>query len=176
MKFSFVIPVHNGFGLLHQLLWDITKNCSTPHEVLIMDNVSTEHKFQDGIDWWSTSHLLPIKHVRNEENLGFLRNSNKGLKMATGDIVCLISTDVRVYKDIVSHVIDSDFLGLWGGRFIGWDTGWNQFNGKIFPYIEGWLVGTDASIWKELDYFDERFSPNDFEDVDLSTKATKNGW
>lgn len=166
MKFSFVIPAYNNYKLLHQLLWDIYKNCSMPYEVIVSDD-GDDRETIDGLKWWGQeSKLLPIKHYRHE-NIGFLENSNYGLQIARGDVVCLVSTDVRIHKDIV---IDTGF-DLWGGRYLDFDTGWNNFNGKIFPYLEGWLLMARKSIWEQLEYFDERFAPNDYEDIDLSTKA-----
>lgn len=171
MKFSFVIPAYKNYTDLHQLLFDIYKNCSQPHEILILDDNSNDKETLDGLAWWTSNGMLPIQHIRNVENLGFLKNSNKGLKMATGDILCLISTDVRIHKDIVkfSDAINSN--ELIGGRYLDWDTGWNTFNGKTFPYIEGWLLCASKDFWKEVDYFDERYSPNDMEDIDISTKV-----
>jgi GT2 family glycosyltransferase len=46
---------------------------------------------------------------------------------------------------------------------------------KIFPYLEGWLLATTAESWKELGYFDERYAPHIFEDIDLSTTALSLG-
>ena len=172
MKFSFVIPAYNGWAHLHQLLWDIYKNCSIPHEVIVMDNSSTETSFLTGLSWWMEQDMLPIQHVRNMDNIGFLLNSNAGLKLATGDVVCLVSTDVRIHK-YITQLPEID--GLWGGRYLDWDTGWNTFNGVTYPYLEGWILVTSRKYWKKLDYFDERYAPNDMEDIDLSTKALSMG-
>ena len=173
MKFSFVIPAYNNWALLHALLFDIYKNCSTPHEVIVMNNNSTEESFQLGIEWWENTGLLPINHVVNKENVGFLLNSNVGLKIATGDVICLVSTDVRIHRDIVGHWIGQN--SLTGGRLLDWDTGWNTFKGKIYPYLEGWILTTIKDNWKDLGYFDEQYAPNDMEDVDISTKALSTG-
>lgn len=169
MKFSFVIPAHNNWQLCHQLLFDIYKNCSIPHEVIVMDDASTEESFLLGIEWWENTGLLPIKHCINKDNIGFLKNSNMGLKIADGDIICLVSTDVRITQDIVNYW--SNDASLVGGRLLDWDTGWNTFKGKIYPYLEGWILTTTKDNWKDLGYFDEKYAPHDFEDVDLSTKA-----
>ena len=174
MKFSFVIPAFNGWRLVHQLLYDIHQNCSPVHEILLMDNGSTEVGFLDGLAWWNSTGLLPITHIRNTEDMGFLKNSNKGLKLATGDVVCLISTDVRIHKDVVGYKINN--TSIVGGRLLDFDTGWNQFNGKIYPYVEGWILTTTKENWEYLGYFDERYSPNDMEDVDLSTKVIDVGF
>lgn len=175
MKFSFVIPTYNSYHLLHQLLYDIYRNCSPVHEVIIMDN-GKDQETTDGIEWWMMTKMLPIKYERNKENLGFLLNSNKGLKKATGDIVALVSTDVRIHKDIVNVLFNIPDKTLAGGRIYESSTGWNEFNGRIFPYLEGWLLCTTKDGWKELGYFDEKFCPNDYEDVDISTTALSMGY
>lgn len=173
MKFSFVIPAYNNYSLLHTLLWDIRQNCSPVYEIIITDD-GNDQETLDGLDWWTG--LLPVRHFRNKKPLGFLKNSNSGLRLATGDVLCLVSTDVRIHKDIVDYSTNGKYAEcLFGGRYLNFDTGWNTFDGVMFPYLEGWLLCASLSDWKRLDYFDERFAPHDMEDVDLSTKAKRLG-
>lgn len=179
MKFSFIIPAYNNYYLLHTLLWDIRKNCSPIHEVIVVDDDSSDTTFLNGLSWWVNTGLLPIQHIRPIDNLGFLKASNRGLKEATGDIVCLVSTDVRIHKDIVNvskTVLDELPKSLLGGRLLNFDTGWNTFGDKTFWYLEGWLLISSKDNWKELGYFDERYSPNDMEDIDISTRAIELGY
>ena len=42
--------------------------------------------------------------------------------------------------------------------------------------MEGWLLATTSKGWAELGYFDGRYTPCDFEDVDLSTQAMSMGY
>lgn len=171
MSTSIVIPVYGRWDLLHQLLYDIYQHCSLVEEVIIVNDKPDDKDVHNGLAWWKTTHMLPIEVIETPENLGFLRASNLGLKYAVEDNVFLVSTDVRIHKDIVEH--GNKILGSYilGGRLIDWDSGWNTFNGKTYPYLEGWLLGADRRAWKELDYFDEQFAPNDMEDIDFSTKA-----
>lgn len=180
---SIVIPCYNHFDLLHQLLWDIYKNCSLVEEVIVVDNGSEDKAVRDGLAWWSRSHMLPIETITLKENVGFLRAANIGLKAAVEDVVCLISNDVRITGDLVlmAQALPeiqnrNDGKILCGGVVYNDSTGWNEFDGKVFPYVEGWLLLAENSSWKELNYFDERFAPNDFEDVDLSTTAISLGY
>lgn len=176
MKFSFVIPTYNNYSLLHQLLFDIYKNCSPVHEIIITDD-GEDKETKNGMDWWTG--LLPVRYFRNIKRLGFLKNSNNGLTLASGDILCLVSIDVRIHKDVVSMIskeLDTYSKSLIGGRHLGFDTGWNTFQGQIFPYLEGWFLAATKEGWKEFGYFDERYSPNDMEDVDLSTTAISIGY
>lgn len=174
LKFSFVIPNYNRFDLVHQLLFDIYKTCSPVHEVLVVNDGCTQVESFTGVDWWTNGSMLPVKALNLPENFGFLRASNYGMRHATGDIICLISNDVRVKADIVreiEHYLKGNPHSLVGGRYLDWGTGWNEFDGTVFPYVEGWLLAMTHMGWEEVDYFDERFAPNDFEDVDLSTKV-----
>lgn len=176
MKVSFVIPSYNHFELVNQLLCDIRDNC-TPDEIIVVDDFSTDQKAIDGLAWWAKNYDVTV--LRTPENLGFLRTSNFGMKQATGDIVCLISTDVRIYKDLAEVARATMTVNkrlLLGGRYLDFNTGWNTFDGSIYKYIEGWLLITTKENWQELGYFDERYAPFDAEDLDLSTTALSKGY
>jgi GT2 family glycosyltransferase len=155
---------------------DISEH-TLPDEIIVIDDCSPDKTALDGLQWWARN--MNVKIRQTPENAGFLRASNFGMKMATGDVVCLISTDVRIYKDlalIAKGMAMIEEKVLMGGKYYGFDTGWNAFDGKIFPYVEGWLLIAKKEHWEELGYFDERFAPNDFEDVDLSTTAISKGF
>jgi GT2 family glycosyltransferase len=176
MKVSFVIPSYNNFHLVNQLLVDISEH-TLPDEIIVVDDCSTDKTAVEGLEWWARN--MGVKIRTPLENMGFLRASNWGMRMATGDIVCLISTDVRIHKDLASIARAMTAVEgkiLMGGKHYGFDTGWNTFDGRIFPYVEGWLLIARKEHWEELGYFDERFAPNDFEDVDLSTTAISKGF
>ena len=160
---------------------DIYKKCSTHlHEVIVVNDASTEKGLGSGLNFWKVSVKgFPVREIELPENVGFLRASNLGLKEATGDIVILVSTDVRIFGDLVSEVKNKLFVNpksLIGGRVFTGTTGWNTFGTKTFGYVEGYLLATTRDGWKELDYFDEIYAPNDFEDIDLSTTAVKLGY
>ena len=174
MKVSIVIPSYNNYALLHQLLMDIYKKCRDVYEVIVVDDNSSEDGMFEGLQWWIKHTTLPITVRRELVNDGFLMTSNRGLKLASGDAIILISTDVRIHKDIVSTVntwLQAIPNSLIGGTVYDKSTGWNEFDEKIFPYVEGYLLATTYDGWRDLGFLDERYAPNDFEDVDLSTTA-----
>lgn len=175
MKFSFVIPTYNRYDLVHSCLYDIYRRCTDVSEVIVMDNASPED-MSDGLNWWMTNGMLNIRHIRMKENVGFLRNSNAGLKLATGEIVCLMSNDVRIHKDVTGYCVGREKNLLYGGRLLDFDTGWNKFGHKLYPYLEGWFLMAHKDVWADVGYFDELFVPNDYEDVDLSTTAISKGY
>lgn len=178
MKFSVVIPAFNHFDLTGDRLMELYQTC-TADEVIVVDDCSTDPKTHSGYDFWRRIDSFPLKVIRLHENVGFLKASNRGLQEATGDIVALISNDVKIKKDIAKiskEIFDASNKILLGGRLLDYNTGWNTFNNKIYPYIEGWALIATKTGWEELGYFDERYSPNDAEDLDLSTTATEKGY
>lgn len=173
-KVSIVILNYDRWDLTHQLLFSIYQTCTTPDEILVVNNGCTQEENFTGLEWWRQNQMLPVRELRIEDNIGFLLAANEGLKEATGDILVLISNDVIVKADIVLRIVsilENSPDTLVGGKYYDWDTGWNTFDKKIFPYLEGWLLATYKSNWKLLGYFDERFAPNDYEDIDISTTA-----
>jgi GT2 family glycosyltransferase len=177
MRVSFVIPIFNHWQLINDLLSDIHKH-TRPDEIIIVDDYSSDKETLDGIQWWA-SNYEGIKILRPAENLGFLKASNYGVSKATGDIICLISSDVRIEDDLaksVKELVELDPKVLIGGIVYRDTTGWNDFDGKIFPYAEGWLLCCLKSAWDEIGGFDELYVPHDFDDVDFSTTAVQKGY
>lgn len=178
-KVSIVILNYNGWQMTHNLLFDLYKHCASIDEVLVVNNGCTEAESFTGLQWWMDKPMLPVRELRIDKNVGFLLAANAGMREATGDIIILISNDVRIRGDIVLRIryqLKNLYKCLIGGKFLSFDTGWNTFDGVTFPYAEGWILATWADNWEELGYFDERYAPNDFEDVDLSTTAQRLGY
>lgn len=179
MSVSIVVPCFNHWELCHSLLFDLYQYCRSAEEVLVVDDGSTDLDFIKGLQWWQEQHLLPLRIMELEENIGFLKACNAGVRKAKGDIVILISNDVHVKDDIVSIVankLNYEPKTIIGNRLIEFDTGWNTFGGRIFPYLEGWLLAFTKSAWNELKGFDEIYSPYDCEDLDFSTNAIDKGY
>lgn len=176
---SIVIPTYNHYDLLHARLFEIYQKCQPVLEVIVVDDCSTEDAYRDGLEWWKTNGMLNVRHLRMKQNGGFILSSNAGIKRSIGDIVCLLSSDVRVMEDLTAPLqksLGSNQRALVGNRLIDWDSGWNTFKGVTFPYLEGWLLAATKQGWEELGYLDEDLVPHDFEDVSLSTKAMQLGY
>lgn len=179
-KISIVILCYNGYDLTHQLLSDVKQHCSQVHEVIVVDNASEDPSVARGLEFWLGMQILPLKVVNLRHNRGFIGGMNYGLSKATGDIVVLLSNDVRItgntfWGDLVG-VFREDKKSLVGGIVYQHDTGWNTFKNQIFPYVEGWFLAATKEFWGQVGGFDEQFAPSDFEDIDLSTQALQMGY
>lgn len=185
-----VIPVYNQWSLCHELLWKLqkieAKNISSIH---LINDCSTDEEVVGGMKWWASSYgsKFPIRFINTEENVGFLRASNYGMQLVAGlestkdtDIILLLSTDVNISYPFIPQIkelIEYNPESLVGGVLYSTSTGWNDFGSSgIKPYLEGWLLASTVIGWRELGYFDERYVPATFEDVDLSTTALSLGY
>lgn len=177
MRISIVVLTYNGYKYTHQLLMDIKQNCKNVYEVIVVDNGSEDINVKQGLEFWLGLNVLPLKVCELAKNRGFVGGMNYGLTKATGDVVVLLSNDVRIYSSSFLTVIEEEFakdkLILLGATLYEHDTGWNSFDGKIYPYVEGYFLAATKGFWKLSGGFDERYAPSDFEDVDLSTQAVQ---
>ena len=183
-KINIVIPTYGHWNLTHSQLWQLhRKEREHIDYVKIINNGShDEDETANGLAWWRASKLLPIYSITLDNNIGFVKASNMAMKDTIGDpedILILLSNDVLIHGKFISQIktiFSENSKSLVGGVLYTRDTGWNNFNDKIFPYLEGWLLATTLGNWAELNYLDERFSPNDYEDIDLSTTALSLGY
>lgn len=89
---SFVVPCYNLAHLLTECIDSILAQKYRNFELLIMDNCSP-----DNTPHVAASFKDPrVKHIRNRINIGHVRNFNKGITMARGKYVWLVSADDRL--------------------------------------------------------------------------------
>src|SRR5512145_1260355 len=95
LKVSVVVLTYNGYDYTHQLLMDIKEKC-LPYEVIVVDNASEDPHVQQGLEFWLGLRVLPLKVVYLKHNRGFIGGMNYGISKATGDVVVVLSNDVRI--------------------------------------------------------------------------------
>jgi glycosyltransferase involved in cell wall biosynthesis len=86
---TFVVPCYKLAHLLTECVHSILAQSYGDFEVLIMDNCSPDNTPQVAASFQDPR----VKHIRNETNIGHLRNFNKGVSMAAGKYVWLLSAD-----------------------------------------------------------------------------------
>jgi hypothetical protein len=86
---SFIVPCYNLAQFLKPCVTSILQQTYQTFEVLIMDNCSP-----DDTPLVATSFGDPrVKHIRHDENIGHLRNFNRGIDLSRGKYVWLLSAD-----------------------------------------------------------------------------------
>ena len=96
-RVSFIVPCYRLAHLLADCVGSILGQSFADLEVLIMDDCSP-----DDTGAVAASIGDPrVRYIRNEPNLGHLRNYNKGLSLARGEYLWLISADDRLRRPYV---------------------------------------------------------------------------
>jgi glycosyltransferase involved in cell wall biosynthesis len=125
---SFVVPCYNLAHLLSECIDSILAQSYVDFEILIMDNCSPDNTPEVARSFGDPR----VRHVRNEVNLGHLRNFNKGITMSRGKYVWLISADDALrsphvlarFVDLMERNPDVGYtfcraMELQGGREVG---------------------------------------------------------
>jgi glycosyltransferase involved in cell wall biosynthesis len=94
---TFVVPCYNLASLLPECVHSILHQTYEDFEVLIMDDCSPDNTPEVA----QSFNDRRVVHVRNDPNLGHIRNYNKGIAMARGRYVWLISADDFLRKPYV---------------------------------------------------------------------------
>ena len=89
---SFVVPCYRLAHLLGECLNSILSQTYQNFEILIMDDCSPDNTGEVAQSIGGSR----IRYIRNEPNLGHLRNYNKGIELSRGEFVWLISADDRL--------------------------------------------------------------------------------
>jgi glycosyltransferase involved in cell wall biosynthesis len=145
-----------------------------------------------------------VKHIRNSENLGFLRNCNKAAALATGQYVLLLNNDVIVTQGwlqaLVGTFTQRENVGMVGAKLIypdgrlqeaggivwrdgsAWNWGRDQdasrpeFNYlREVDYCSGAVLLLERTFWNALGGFDERYAPAYYEDTDIAFRVREAG-
>lgn len=96
---SFIVPCYKLAHLLADCVDSILAQTYEHFEVLIMDDCSPDDTAAVARSFGDPR----VRHIRNEPNLGHLRNYNKGISLASGQFVWLISADDKLRRP---HVLE----------------------------------------------------------------------
>jgi GT2 family glycosyltransferase/ubiquinone/menaquinone biosynthesis C-methylase UbiE len=196
-KVSIIIPVYNGWEMNYRCLRSILKNThGVSYEVIIADDVSVDETAN------IKDYIKNITVVRNETNLGFLKNCNNAAKHARGAYIHFLNNDTQVttgWLSSLTELLDNNpDIGMVGSKLVypngrlqeaggiiwqdasGWNFGHSQspeapeFNYvKEVDYISGASIMLRKKTWDALHGFDEHFSPAYCEDTDLAFQIRK---
>lgn len=184
MKTSIIMPLYGKWNMTNARLNEFRTHLPLDCEIIVVDDCSPkaeQDRIRNGIAFWQKSGAAyhSIRFIANEENLGFGASLNRGAEIADGDVLVFHSNDVIVSGDYVTPLIGlygkQDDKVLVGHRLIWWAAGWNQFESRIVPYLEGYFISCLRECWGEIKW-DLRYGKYDYEDVDLSMQAQVLGY
>lgn len=203
MLASIIIPVWNNLEFTTQCLEAVRVFTPEQHEVVIVDNGST-----DGTHAWLLEYAKNnpgVTIVRNETNLGFPVAMNQGILAAKGDYLVALNNDVVVSRNWLSGLLecaasapDVGFVGprtnnISGsqmeldtsdgyktiGGFVGYADRYRVKNRRKYTpcwRITGFCMLMPRRVLDRVGLFDEQFSPGNFEDDDICLRACVAGY
>ena len=86
-----LVPVYKGLADVQACLESVVRHgAEAPFELLVIDDASPQAAVAAYVDQFGASeHGVPVRVLRNPENLGFVRTVNRGLRETQGDVVIL---------------------------------------------------------------------------------------
>lgn len=155
MKLSILIPARNeeeGIKEVACQISDHLRNASFEHEILIVNDGSTDHTEEILIDL--NKKNSSVQYVNNLAPYGYGRALQKGLEAFTGDAVTIVMSDgsddpediIRYYEKIKQGsdcVFGSRFMK--GSRLLGY---------PIHKYLLNRIANTFVKIIFKMDYND----------------------
>ncbi len=77
---------------------DQTKEAS--YEIIVVDNASSDNSVE------TLKKKFPfVTVIENEENLGFSKANNQGIRISKGRLVCLMNTDILVLENTIDKLV-----------------------------------------------------------------------
>ncbi len=190
---SIIIPTYNRNDLLNICVDSIRRHTKN-YNVVIIDNGSNPP--------YDCSHLcdVDLTVLYNNENLGFPKAINQGIKASSGEIVIILNNDCvvtpywsdRMVKglekfDIVGALsnysagIQQVFIPVYNSveeldeSAIKWAS---AFDGKVLEtdYVIGFCMAFKRSVYDTVGEFDESLWPSSGEEIDFCLRAREKGF
>ncbi|MBP6015944.1 MAG: glycosyltransferase family 2 protein [Candidatus Promineofilum sp.] len=199
-RVSVIIPHWNGRQHLDDCLTSLRNQTFTDHEVILVDNGSS-----DGSQTYVRSTFPEVRLLELGENRGFTGACNAGYAVAQGRIICLLNNDTEADTRWLEVLVDTfarhprvgivatkmllfdqrdrfhtagDYYrvnGLPGNRGV-WQTDYGQYNVEepVFSACGG-AAAYRRTMLEEIGFLDDAFFFS-CEDIDLAWRAHLAGW
>lgn len=191
---SIVIPVHNRWDLTEACLASIEAHTPVPHEIIVVDNGST-----DG----TAAGLLAagVTVVTNDRNRGFPTAVNQGILATRGEFTCVLNNDTEVTAGWIEALLNTlevprtAMVGPRSNRIAGFQRipdGPAADDPAAHQWAAEWTLGREGLTWpigrligfclllrrntlEQLGGFDEGFGIGNYEDDELGNRILARG-
>jgi GT2 family glycosyltransferase len=197
-RVSIIILAHNQYTYTRQCLRSIGQFTHMPHEIIVVDNAST-----DGTPKKVEEEFPEVRLLQNKENLGFPAGVNQGINAAMGEHIVLLNNDTIVTEGWLERLLDvaeaDPAIGI-VGTVSNYISGvqrdpeavyqtideMHAYASKmrkerkgeqiIFPRVAFVCTLIMRKVIEAIGGLDERFTPGNYEDDDFCLRATLAGF
>lgn len=150
---SFLVPCHRLAHLLGECVQSILMQDFEDFEVLILDDCSPDNTPEVAATFTDPR----VRHIRHPQNLGHLRNYNKGVELSRGQYIWLISADDRLWRPYVLSRFVKALEAHPNASFAFCPV--QKFNDGGDTTQHG-SVGAEDAVWRGQDFFDYLLNGN----------------
>ena len=190
----------NGRSLLPTCLPPLFDQTYTNHEIVVVDNGSTDDSVA-----FVREHFPQVRLIQNGENLGFSRGTNAGLRQISADVVVLLNNDVLVQPNWLAELVrpfhQDPQIGIVGCKLLFPDGTIQHLGAELtyplahshhfyyqepdssqitdwqdVPYVTGASLAVRRNVLDSIGLLDEAFHPFYYEEVDFCTRARDAGF
>ena len=200
MKISVLIPTYKRPKDLLRCLHSIENQIRPPDEVVVVTR-DNDFESQEALRrYMKSSEFIKNVHVSQP---GIVNAENRGLRDATGDVICFVDDDSTVFPDLLERIekyyLSDENIGGVGGRVFCYMDGvpfkskrvemvgkvewFGRFVGNLYQDVDGvkwvdFLCGDNMSFRRDLvDKIDDNLLGNDSSfEVDICLRIKEQGY
>lgn len=197
---SIIVVNYNGLNFLKRCLSSLLIQTYQDIEIILVDNGSTD----DSVTYVG-KEFPSVRIIINEENFGFAKGNNIGIKEARGELVATLNNDTEAspgwIEELVKVIYSNKYTGMCSSKILlmrdhdiidstgicmsrsgaCWDRGMSEKDVGQYENVED-IFGPCAcaamyrkSMLQEIGLFDEDFCAY-MEDVDLAFRGRLACW
>lgn len=146
------------------------KNSKLKAEVIVVDNGSTDNSVRKLKELSNKNQELRI--IQNQDNLGFGKANNQGMKLADSDYILFLNSDTLVLDNAIEKLYnfykhDENMINFLGGKLLNKDHTLQSSAGPFYT-----LPIIFAALFLRGDYYGlTRYSPDKLKEVDWVSGA-----
>ena len=191
MSCDIIIPVWNQLEYTKKCVESIFKNTHYPYRLIIIDNAS-EQATRNYLQKLSEQNKISL--FRNEQNLGWIKAINQGIKVSTAPHLCLMNNDTLATDGWLTEMvfvaennpqvgIISPSSNIFGQKPKGstiddyaltlkkYHRKWQELHSAI-----GFCMLIKKEVIDKVGLFDEEYNLGYFEDPDFCRQALQKGF
>ncbi len=187
-----IIPIWNQPELTERCLQSIIRSTKEQVRLILVDNGS-ETPTRRLLAEFQASSSFPVQIIRNEENLGFIKGVNQGIRAANSEWICLLNNDTILSPGWLAELIKaaqqndniglvnptSNSLGFQAGKtpLEEYAAGLKNRSGQVtnLTVALGFCLLAKRSLFDKIGLLNEEFGMGYFDDDDLSRRVRQAG-